>query len=104
MNRKRICKACQKVFYGHRAQYCSLECRAKDHTRNCHLCGESFVATKSTKMYCGLECQQKAIKLRKLKLLENPYKARSYDHSFNPCEIDSFFEDENERRKNRKRL
>lgn len=108
MKHKRFCKSCQQVFYGHRAQYCSPECRAKENTRACFLCGQSFVATKSTKVYCSSACQQKAIRVRKVNIVASPYRTKSYSHDFNPSSKDpySWFEREEDRRQRlgRKRL
>lgn len=96
-NFRHYCKGCQRPFYGtRRARYCSDECKTKDETRICPMCGDTFTSYMTTKFYCSPNCQKKAnkIKQRERRLAGEIGELME----FNPTRINSFFESEAERR------
>lgn len=107
MTYRHFCKSCKNEFYGKKRQYfCSPECEANPKPWQCPECNGVFVGGHSARIYCSSECQVKANLRRQHARRKDAVKVNSYGHAFNPCEIESFFESEAERRirLNRKQL
>lgn len=102
-----ICRHCGKWFVGtSKKQYCSETCKEDHLKRACLECGKEFIGKNHVAKFCCGACQLEDQKKRqRLKARKNDNKG-FYGHDFNPCSDNSFFENENDRRKRlgRKRL
>ena len=56
---KLICSYCGKEYkasYVPKVPYCSTECRKRDNTKVCPVCGKAFMPHRKTQMYCSKKC------------------------------------------------